>query len=592
MRRPMTEQRAQTIVRQFHRYEAYFAERGVDRRRFLRMIAAGSAAATVLPVLVACGAASDDEVADATATTATGGGATPGATGTQATGTQGADGTPTRGGTILIGSLSEAQTINPLLTNETESQWRCKMIYDEFVELNPVTLEPRPNIAENWELSGDGKEYTFTIRQNVTFHDGKPLTAEDIAFTFHGIMKKEVASPFVPRFLPIVGAEEYNSGSADRISGIEVVDDHTLKIRLTEPYAAFLANLRWVRPLPKHLLDGKNLTDDAFYQSPIGAGPFKFKSWTINQDFVAERHDGYWQEGKPYLDGFTHRAIPDNQTLVIALATGQIEGSLYALPTQAEELRQHSNLAVIQVPPGKDINGWGFGQKNNEVLRDVRVRRAIIMAIDTETFVSDFLLGLGRVAVGPVPSPHWAFNKNLKPLPYDPAQAKQLIDEAGVSGATIRAIVNAGNHLREDWLTFSQQSLAEIGITLQPDIKEWTQVVKEGTDGTYEISCPIWSSVTVDPDELFTTLHSQSPRNVSGYANSEVDDLLEQGRVELDMARRKEIYGRLQEILIEDAANFWAWDRPFIDVTTTAFHGYEPNTISLFQELEDWWKTQ
>src|SRR5690606_34900940 len=236
------------------------------------------------------------------------------------------------------------------------------------------------------------------IHEKATFSDGTPLTADDIEFTIYGILKKEVASVHVPRFLPIEGAAAYNEGSADTISGIEVVDDKTIKIRLEEPSAAFLVNLRHLRPLPKHLLDGKDLRDDAFFQSPVGAGPFMFKSWSTGQDFVAERNPYYWEEGKPYLDSFTHRVIPDAQTLVVSLQTGQIAGTDYAQPTMVDDLKAQSNLQVITVPPGKDINGWSFSQKNVEELRDVRVRRAIAMSLDTEAFASDFLLGLGTPA--------------------------------------------------------------------------------------------------------------------------------------------------------------------------------------------------
>lgn len=572
MSRRISQERAERIVRQFHRYEESFAQRGIDRRRLLQMIAAGSAAGTVLPVLVGAGVVTGPDVAAATARQNPPGG------------------TPTRGGTIIIGTLGEANTINPLLPNQTEDIWRSKMLYGEFIELDPVSLEPRPNIAQEWTVSEDGREFTFKLRPSVTFSDGTPLTAADIEFTLYGILKKEVASPLVSGFLMIEGAQEYHDGTAPAMSGIKVVDDYTITMRLTVPNAVFLTNLREVRPLPKHLLDGKDLVNDPFFQKPVGAGPFVFKSWTTGQDFVAERNPTYWEEGKPYLDGFTHRVIADSQTLVIALQTGQIEGSDYALPTRAEDLRQSPNLEVLVVPPGKDINGWSFGQKNNEKLADPRVRRAIAMALDTEVFASDFLLGLGTPATGPVPPNHWAYNKDLQPIPYDPAAAKGLIEEAGASGMTLRCTTNAGNVLREDWVTFTQQGLAQIGVTVEPDIKEWAQVVASATDGSFEAICPTWAPVLIDPDELYESLHSTSPKNVYGYANPQLDALLEEGRQTLDQGKRKAIYDQVQVLLLEDVPVYWAWDRPFIYVTTKAFQGYENNLLTLFQELEDWWK--
>lgn len=585
MARRISRERADTIVRQFHKYADDYEAKGVSRRQFLKLIAAGSAATTVLPVLVGAGAVS---AADAAQARAAAGGASLARTLAQQSAS-----TPKKGGTIIIGTLGEAQSINPLLINETEGTWRCKMMYEEFIELDPVTLKPRPNIAKEWSISDDHKTYTFTLQDGVTFSDGTPLTANDIEFTLYGLLTKSVASPQVTPYLTIEGAQDFYNGKATKISGVQVVDEKTIKITTAQPYAAFVTQLESLRPLPKHLLNGKNLANDKFFQSPVGAGPFQFKSWSHNQDFVATRNPHYWEEGKPYLDSFTHRVIADSQTLVIALQTGQIEASLYAQPTQANDLKKKSDLKVLVAPPGIDINGWNFGEKNNEQLKDPRVRRAIAMSLRVDQYVSDFLLGMGRVATSPIPATNWSYDKSLKPMPYDPAGAKKLLDEAGVKDLTLKAMVNAGNNLREDWLTFTQQSLSQVGIKVQPDIREWVQVVDAGTKGTFEMICPTFASVVVDPDELYTSLHTGEPQNVSNYSNPKMDQLLEQGRVEFDETKRKQIYAQIQQIIQQDVPVFYAWDRPFIHVITTPFEGYQDSILfgGIFQELENTWKS-
>jgi peptide/nickel transport system substrate-binding protein len=551
----------------------------IDRRQFLRLIALGGAAASVMPFVEACGVATPSQVAQATAIPAT--------RASQPTAAVAA-GAPKRGGRIIIGTLGEAQTINPLLANETEGQWRNKMLFDEFLKIDLESLKPVPNIAREWKVSDDGTAYTFTLRDDVKFSDGQPLTADDVSFTLQGILKKEVASVLVPRFNGIKGAQAYYSGDIPTLAGVQVVDAHTLRITLEQPNAAFLANLRWLRPLPKHLLDGKDLASDPFFQQPVGAGPFVFKSWSNGQDFVADRNPNYWDPNKPYLDGFTHRVIPDSQTLVLALQTGQIEGSEYALPTQADQLKAAGNLEVIVKPQGVDTNGWSFGLKNNPALKDARVRRAIAMALDTKRFATDFLLALGQPAKSPVPPGSWSYDQNAQPIAYDPEQAKQLLQQAGVSNLKVRLTTNAGNHFREDWVTFTQQSLAEIGVSVQPDIKEWTQVVKEGTDGTFEMICPTFASVLIDPDELYTSLYSTSPRNVIGYNNAEMDRLLDQGRTTIDLDKRKQIYSQVQQLLLQDVPVFYAWDRPFVSVTSNKYTGYKNTILSFFNDLQDW----
>jgi peptide/nickel transport system substrate-binding protein len=578
-------ERADLIVRQFHRYAAYFAQRGVDRRQFLRSIAMGSAATLVLPILEATGVVTPADVAQAAATRA----AQP--TSAAAVAAVAAEDAPKRGGRILIGTLGEAQSINPLLSNETEGQWRDKLMFEEFVEIDLETLKPMPNIAREWTISDDGTEYTFTLRDDVKFTDGQPMTASDAAFTLQGILTKSVASVHVPRFNGIKGAQQFYDGQAQSIAGLQVIDDRTLKITLEQPNAAFLSNLRWLRPLPKHLLDGKDLANDPFFRQPIGAGPFMFKSWTNGQDFVADRNPSYWDADKPYLDGFIHRVIPNSETLVIALQTGQIEASEYALPTQADQLKATGNLVVVVKPQGVDTNGWAFGAKTNPALKDPRVRRAIAMALDTNRFSTDFLLGLGQPSMSPIPPGSWAYDSSLSGIPFDPAQAKQLLAGAGAGNLQVRLTTNAGNVFREDWVTFTQQSLAEIGVTAQPEVIEFTQVVKQGTDGSFEMICPTFAGVLIDPDELYLPLYSTSQRNVFGYANPDMDELLDQGRRTVDIDARKQIYARVQQLINQDVPIFYAWDRPFVSVTSNKYTGFKKTILSFFNELEEWSQT-
>lgn len=581
MNREISAERVERIVHQFHRYQSYFGKRGVDRRQFLQLIAKGSAAATVFPALQTGGVLGVEEVAAARVDA-----------GPQSRTFMVQDGgEPVTGGTILIATLGEASSINPLTVNDTEGTWRCKMLYDQFIELDLETLEPGPAIAKSWTVSDDGTVYTFLMDENVTFSDGTPLTAQDIEFTISAFSTQTVASPAVDNFTAIVGAQEFYDSSADSISGVDVIDEYTIEITLAEPNASWVSKLQTLKPLPKHLLDGKDLVNDEFFQAPVGAGPYMFQSWSTGQDFVAERNPHYYREDQPYLDSFTHRVIPDSQTLVISVQTSEVDGSEFVLPTQAEQVRALGNYIVESKPPGYDTNGWNFGHNNNEFLSDVRVRRAIAMAIDTEIFASDFLLGLGTVATGPIPSGNWAYNDNVSPLPYDPEQAMALLEEAGATGIKLRATTNAGNQFREDWVTYTQQSLEQVGITVEPDIKEWALVVQDGTKGTFELICPTFAGVIVDPDELYSRLHSGEPQNVSGYSNPDADALLEEGRTTVDQEERTRIYGELQELLVEDVAVLWAWDRPFISVIRDDFVGHQPTLLAFFNSLPSWYRT-
>lgn len=489
---------------------------------------------------------------------------------------------------IIIGTLGEAQTINPfVLSGDSEGSFRCKMLYDEFVRVNPTSFEPEPGLAEEWTI--EDLVFTFTIRDNATFSDGSDVTADDVAFTLMGLLAKETASPNQVKFLSIAGAQEYADGTADAVSGIEVVDPKTLRITLAQPDAPFLFNLRVVYVVPKAALEGKTLTDDPFFQAPVGAGPFVFEKWDTGADFVATRNPNYWQEGKPALARFTHRTIADANSLVLALDAGDIDGSNYPAPTAKEQLETNANLSVI-VPPFGYPNGWMFNC-TNEWLAKKEVRRAIAMALNTEQFAADSLMGLGKPGLGPIAPGNWAHDPTLTPIPYDVAAAKELITASGMpEGTKIRFTVNQGNVLREDWLTYTQQALQEIGIEVVPEPIEYATLVEQVTSAKDYDACGVdFAGATEQPSDLYDAFHSKSSGNYMGYANPELDALLEQARQELDLEVAKGIYQQIQQIIMDEVPTFYAWYRPFLHVISKEFTGYT-DSISyggLFHMLED-----
>ncbi len=489
---------------------------------------------------------------------------------------------------ILIGTLGEASTINPFQQNDTEAYWRCKLMFEQFVRVDGGNYAPTPGlgIAQDWTL--EDLTYTFTIQPNATFSDGTDLTADDVAFTIHGMLHPETASPQSNKFETIAGAEEFLAGSATELSGIEVVDPKTIKITLGSPDASFLFNMRYLFVVPKAALEGKSLTDDPWFQAPVGAGPFMFESWTTGGDFVARKNPTYYQEGKPALDGLIHRVIPDANTLALALQSGEIDGSVYAAPTVQDQIAQNPDM-VLSVSPFTSPDGWMFNFQN-EWLAKKEVRQAICMAINVEQYVADSLMGMGGVGVGPIAPDNWAFDPNLQNLPYDPARAKELLDSVSFPpGTAFRATVNTGNVLREDWLVFSQQALAEIGIEFTPEPQEYATLVDAVTARDFEMCGVLWGGITADPGELREQFLTDSSGNFTGYSNPELDALLDQAKEELDMEAAKELYAQIQQIIVDDAPFFFAWYRPFLNVVNKRFTGLTPSNLEqfIFYSLED-----
>lgn len=501
---------------------------------------------------------------------------------------------------IIIGTLGDANSINPFLVSDSEGEWRAKILFDEFVRNDPVSFEPLPGIAESWTVND--LVITFKVRAGVTFSDGSPLTAEDVAFTIQGFLSPETGSPNQSKFLAIAGAQELVDGTATpvsgtatpvgstttSVSGIRVVDPQTIEFTLAQPDAAFIYNMRYAWIVPKALLVGKNLVDDPYFQAPVSAGPFMFESWEGN-DFVAVKNPAFWESPKPAITRVTHRLIADSQALVLALQNNEIDGSNYPNPAGEAELRSNADLDLI-VPPFGSPNGWMFNCRH-ELLAKKEVRRAIAMALDCNQFAADSLLGLSKAGLGPIAPESWAHDPTLEPIPYDPATARQMITDAGAEGATLAFFVNAGNILREDWLTYTQQALEEIGITVDAQTGDYAvhqTAVTENHD--FVVSGVDFAGVAADPSALREQFHSRSSGNYSGYSNPALDELLDQAKATIDQEAAIPIYARIQRIIMDEVPMHFAWYRPFLHaINKTKFAGYQSSgPYGAFYFLQDW----
>lgn len=489
--------------------------------------------------------------------------------------------------TIVIATLGEAQTINPFLTQESEGDWRCKTLFDRFVRLDPTSYQPVPGLAASWTIVG--LKFTFKLQPNAKFSDGTDVTADDVAFTIKGHLAKSTGSSRQSKFAVIAGAQDYTNGTAQDVSGIKVVDPKTLEITLAKPDFPFLLNLRYIYVVPKAKLAGKSLTDDPFFQNPIGAGPFIFKSWQKGGDFVATKNPTFWESGKPHLDSYTHRVVADSQSIVLALESGDVDASIYPVPTAAAELKKVQGLDIL-VPPFNSPNGWMFNFKN-QWLAKKEVRKAIAMSLNTTQFANDSLLGLGKPGLGPIAPGNWAYDKDLKPIPYDVQGAKALIAQSGMpAGTKIRFMVNQGNVLREDWLTFTQQALKVIGIDVVPEVIEYATLTDRVTKNQDYDACGVdFAGATVDPSDLYDQFHTGVPGNYFGYSNPDLDKLLDQGRQELDIEKAKAIYKQVQAILMDDLPMFFAWYRPFLHAIKKKYTGYTDSNLDegLFETIEN-----
>ncbi len=541
----------------------------------------GSVAAATKPAVTGTTAANAPAVATSASTSGSAVAPTTAANAAAATG----QGKP--GGSILIGTLGEAKSINPFLTNESEGDWRVKMLFDQLVRLKPDTFEPTAGLAKSWKI--DGLTFTFTLQDGAKFSDGSDLTADDVAFTMKGMLAKATAAPRATKLSSIQGAKEYTAGTAQDVVGIKVVDAKTLAVTLATPDASFLLNMRYVSPVPKKMLDGKDLTKDAFFQKPVGAGPFVFVSWQVGGDFVAQRNPNYYQKGLPYLDKFTHRTIPDAQSLVNSLLSGDIDGSNYPSPAGADKLKANKDLNVL-VPPFSSPDGWTFNLKNPWLAKK-EVRQAVAYALDMTQFAKDSLYGLGKPGNGSIAPGNALYDKTLKPYTYDLDKAKALIKQAGTPPSDVSFIVNKGNVLREDFLTYTQAQLQKTGWNIKAEAIEYVVATDRLSKKDYDVFGAGVNGVTVDAGELYDEFSTTGSENFSNYSNPQLDTLLTQAKQELSLDKQKPLYAQIQAIIQDDAPTYYAWYRPFLHAVKKKFAGYVDSADEggIFYELEQWY---
>ena len=458
---------------------------------------------------------------------------------------------------LSVGQIAEPLSLDPHRVTAVNDFRILVNIYDGLVRFADGTLEVEPALAEGWDISEDGTVYTFFLRQDVTFHDGTPFDADAVAFNFDRMLDEahpyHDTGPFPLSF--------FFSGITDT----EVVDDHTVRFHLDEPYAPLLSNLAYPTGLivsPAAVMDH----GAEYGRNPVGTGPFRFAVWEPNRQVAVERNPDYW-DGVPPLRGVVFRPITDNNARVTEILSGGID-LMVEVPPQMVSTFAENDAFVVHEQAGPHL--WFLILNLREApFDDVRMRRAVNYAINKQALVERVLQGTATVADSPIPPAFaWAYNDALEPYPYDPDRARALIEEAGYGdGVTVTFLVTQGGSGMLDPVamgTAIQADLAAVGITAEIESYEWNTylgLVNPGLEGVGDMAQMAW--MTNDPDTLpFLALRTgafpeEGGFNSGYYSNPEVDALLEAARASTDQSERAALYREVQAIVYEDAP--WAF---------------------------------
>ncbi len=493
------------------------------------------------------------------------------------------------GDAMVTGSIADSRTLIPILASDSASSSICEMLFNGLVKYNK-DLHLTGDLAESWEVKEGGLVIIFHLRKGLLWHDGYPLTAQDVEFTFQKLIDPGVRTPY--------------SGDFERVRSLEVLDDYTIKVTYKEPFAPGLSS--WGMPIiPKHLLQNEDLNNTPFQRKPVGSGPYKFKSWKTQEKITLEANDKYFEK-RPYIDRYISRVIPDESTIFLELqAQGLDSAGLTSLQysRQTDTAFFKKNYTKFRLPSFSYVY-LGYNLSDPK-FSDKRIRQALNYAVDKDEIIKIVLLGFGRAANGPFVPESWAYNPDVKPAGFNPGLAKKLLFESGWSDTNgdgwldkrgevfeFTIITNQGNEERIRTAEIIQRRLKDIGIRVKIKVVEWSVFLTEFIDKRNFQALLLGWSLPREPDN-FDIWHSSKTKegefNFTGYKNAEVDNLLVEARRSFDEAKRKEYYQRINELLYEDQPYMFLYVPDSLSVLHKRFRGIEPAPIGIGYNFIYWW---
>jgi peptide/nickel transport system substrate-binding protein len=501
------------------------------------------------------------------------------------------------GGTAVVSAFADLQGMNALVASDYNSNLIMREMlfmplirYDEDLQAVPWLAER----VDTARISPDTLEITFHLRRDVFWHDGQPTTAHDVVFSFERMTNPATAFPNMEGF-DLYAREA------------ELVDDHTVRFRLQQ-HAEFLDIWYQTAIMPAHLLRDvppEQLVQHPFAYEPVGNGPFRFVRRVAGQEWVYEANPDFPAAlgGRPYLDRFVYRVVPEPTTLLTELLTGRSDVFLSLLPHQTEAVRNSPQADVVAFPFRQWV--WIAWNTRLPMFASAEVRRALGMAIDREQLVEALIHGYGDVGGSTVTPGHWSYDPGHEAafLPYDTAAARQLLEEAGwrknragilvdEAGRPFRFSLrtNQGNDTRKEIVEYVQAQLRPLGIQVQPQLVEWNTLINQLQDRDFEAVVSAWVDYFRKDDT--SILHSRNldqPYQYVGYQNPRADALLDTLGAEMDRDRAARLWREWQEFIVREAPYTVLYYPKRLTGVSTRLRGVQMDTRGELNTVTRWW---
>lgn len=488
------------------------------------------------------------------------------------------------GDTLVIGTNHRPSPLNPLLSTSGISAALVELVFNGLTEVT-AKLEIQPGLASGWTVSSNGQRWTFRLRHGVRFHDGRELTAEDVAFTLGLANHYGLRNPY---------ADVFRS-----IEAVRAKDRYTVEIDLSHPTYDLLYALN-LGILPRHLLEGQDLARSPFNDHPIGTGSFRVASWS-EQKVVLEAHQGYFR-GRPYLDRIVVRAYESQRAAWARLLRGEID-LFYGFDPQSDRvIRDNRNFRVYSYL----FPFYYFLALNlkNRLFGDVRVRQALNYAIDRQGLIRRAFQGKGRAASGPLYPASEIAAPQLAPYPYDPHRALALLKEAGWedrdgdglldregSPFTLSLSIHQEDEVNRRVALLLQQQLLEIGVRVVIQPIPFPSLNQEILGRRYQALLFEFAGREASSHnyKFFHSSQIAGGLNFTSYRNPRVDALLEEARESLDPNRRRQLYRQFQRELWNNPPGAFLFWREMLVGVHRRFRGVKVSAGGFMTDLPRWY---
>ena len=467
--------------------------------------------------------------------------------------------TPQDGGTVIRRLDGDISSLNPILGSSTWDVYVAFYLFTPLVYFDS-SLQVIPGLAQKWEISDDGKQYTFHLNPAATFSDGTPVRASDVLFTL-----KKIVDPQTEAARVAGGFEQLD------LRASRVIDDHTILVAFKEALAPQLTRFNDVMVLPEHVYSKGNFKTD-FATTAVGSGPYRLVRRTPGSEIVLQKRPDYWGE-RPHLDGVVFKVIVEDSTAWNAMKRGDIDETIIPADTYQMESHQPDLMKTIDFRRFYTLQ-YNYVAWNNRhpLLGDKRVRRALAACIDLQSIVANLYHGTARAMNGPFTPDQWSYNPDVPVIQYDPEGAKRTLNSLGwldtngdgildKDGKPFRLemLITGGSSPSTPFAQLFQAELKKIGVQMDVTTLDPSTFIQRALAGNYAAAYLSWD-LEPDPDPFALFHSSQIPphgQNFVFYSNPEADRLMEEGRRELRHSERVKIYRQLHALLADDQPYTW-----------------------------------